>query len=333
MAAITFSILIGLLAVPAAFFMRSRLRAPKRRYTGPASVSSIYDQWTTARVLEFYWGEHLHAGHYGNPPIKKDFIAAKVDMLEEMVKWSIALPDSTIIERLEQSDRAADAGLVKILDVGCGIGGTTRHLAKRWPKTAHVTGITISKAQVERATSLARAQRVENAVFVECDALALPFPEASFDILWAVESEPHMPDKDHFIHEMVRVLKPGGTLMIAAWNVRDTRHTPLSKHETDHLQFLLDEWCHAKAVSIREYVELLEKNGMVAVVADDWTASTLPSWRDAVLIAWRNPRGLMQANVSQAWDMIRDGYILLRTGSAFRNGLCEYGLIRGRKAG
>jgi MPBQ/MSBQ methyltransferase len=330
----TFHILIALLAilVAAGLLVRARLRVPSRRYEGPASVSGVYDQWTTAGLVEFYWGEHLHAGHYGNPPIKKDFITAKVDMVEEVIKWGIA-PNSKMIERLEQPGNASGAGLVRVLDVGCGIGGCTRHLAKRWPKTAHVTGITISKAQVERATALAHAQGVENAVFLECDALDMAFPDASFDVVWAVESEPHIPDKERLVSEMVRVLRPGGTLVIAAWNVRDTRHAPLSKKEIEHVQLLLDEWCHAKFISIREYVELFEKNDLIAIVADDWAVPTLPSWREAVLVSVRNPLGLIKVSMGQRWALARDAYTMLRFGAAFRNGLCEYGLIRGQKAG
>src|SRR5215204_3567309 len=92
-------LLVGLVA--GAIYVRSRLRVPIRRYEGPQSVSSVYDTWTTDHILESYWGEHLHAGHYGNPPIKKDFIAAKVDFIDEMIRWGIAVPAPEIMARLE----------------------------------------------------------------------------------------------------------------------------------------------------------------------------------------------------------------------------------------
>lgn len=313
--------------------VRTRLRVPSRHYEGPASVSNIYDTWTNDRILEAYWGEHLHAGHYGNPPVKKDFITAKVDFIDEMIRWGIAACNPTLLNRLEHPESDSRGELVKILDVGCGIGGSTRHMARRWPKTARVTGITISKAQVERATSLAHAQGVENAEFLECDALNLGFPDEGFDVVWAVESEMHMPDKDYFIHEMVRVLKPGGVLVIAAWNVRDTRGAPLSKHEADHIRLLVDEWAHAKFISIREYVEIFEKNKLLAVTAENWAVPTQPSWRQAVQVAMRDPRGIIHITMKQRWRLVRDAYTILRYDEAFRKGLCEYGMIRGRKAG
>jgi len=47
------------------------------------------------------------------------------------------------------------------------------------------------------------------------DALAMEFPDNTFDLVWACESGEHMPDKKKYIEEMQRVLKPGGTLVVA----------------------------------------------------------------------------------------------------------------------
>jgi MPBQ/MSBQ methyltransferase len=58
-----------------------------RRYQSSDSVANSYDQWTEDGILEFYWGEHIHLGHYGSPPQRKDFLAAKADFVREMVKW------------------------------------------------------------------------------------------------------------------------------------------------------------------------------------------------------------------------------------------------------
>merc|ERR1712087_956586 len=96
-----------------------------------------------------------------------------------------------------------------ILDVGCGIGGTSRYLAKAFP-SAHVTGITISPEQQQRATSLAGERGISNAKFELVDALNMTYADNSFDFVWACESGEHMPDKERYVQEMTRVLKPGG---------------------------------------------------------------------------------------------------------------------------
>lgn len=307
-----------------------RLRKPSRRYTGPASISSVYDSWTTDQKMKFYWGNHLHAGYYGSPAERKDFIRAKFDMIDEMVCWGIAQPDSALFEQLENNHAAPSR--IKILDVGCGVGGTALHLAERWSNSAQITGITISSAQTRHATALAQSRGQYNVGFVECDAMDQAFAAESFDIIWTLESEMHMPDKERFLSEIVRLLKPGGWLLMATWNVRDARFLPLTTADKEHIQYLLDEWCHTKFDSIHESVQLLERHGLQEVISEDWTSVTLQSWREAILVALRDRRGLVWSNKTW-WMNARDAYTILRFDSAFRKGLCQYGLFRGRKPG
>lgn len=325
---VTLAVLVGLW-----FLIRANLRTPSHRYAGRESVAKVYDRWTNDQIMEYYWGEHLHAGHYGNPPVKKDFVQAKLDFVDEMMAWGVAQPNPTLMQRLETPQPGPNFERVQMLDVGCGIGGSVRHLAKRWPQTAYVTGITISKAQVARAEVLTKAQGVENAIVIEDDALNMSFPDNTFDVVYAVESEMHMPDKDKFVREMTRVLKPGGMLILACWNVRDTRKTPLSKNEAAHIRLLVDEWYHAEFTSIPDYLDILQKNGLTAITFEDWAIPTQPSWRDAVMVSARNPSGMMKINMSQRWNLVRDAYTTLRYDEAFRKGLCQYGLIRGQKEG
>jgi MPBQ/MSBQ methyltransferase len=98
----------------------------------------------------------------------------------------------------------------------------------------------------------------------------------------------------------------------------------------EHIQYLLDEWCHTKFDEIHESVQLLERHGLQKVVSEDWTAATLPSWRDAILVALRDGRGLVWT-ADIWWRNTRDAYTILRFDSAFRKGLCQYGLFRGQK--
>ena len=303
-------------------------RKPSRHYTGPASIASVYDSWTADQKMKFYWGNHLHAGFYGHPPERKDFIRAKFDMIDEMVRWGIAQPDPSLFERLENPQ--LNTPRLKILDVGCGVGGTALHLAQRWSNSAHITGITISGAQARHATELARSREQLNLTFIECDAMHQAFADQSFDIIWTLESEVHMPDKERFLHEIVRLLKPGGHLVMATWNVRDTRSTPLTAAEKGHVQYLLDEWCHTKFDGIHESVQLFERHGLHKVTSADWTMQTLPSWREAILVALRDKRGLAR-NYQVWWKNTRDAYTILRFDSAFRKRLCQYGLFRGQK--
>ena len=62
---------------------------------------------------------------------------------------------------------------------------------------------------MRRGTELAAEQGVGNAHFQVMDALAMTWPDDSFDLVWACESGEHMPDKKRYVEEMTRVLKPG----------------------------------------------------------------------------------------------------------------------------
>jgi MPBQ/MSBQ methyltransferase len=325
-------IFLGVVVV-GALLLRAHLRTPIRRYEGAASVSEVYDQWTSDPRMEYYWGEHLHAGYYGNPPVKKSLIQAKADFVDATLDWGVLGPNPSLKRRLENRAPGPNEQPVLMLDVGCGIGGSVRHAAKRWPGTALVTGITISRGQVKRAIELALAQSIQNAAFMECDALDMSFADNTFDAIWAIESEMHMPDKQHFIRDLVRVLKPGGMLVIAAWNVRDTRNKPLSKDEAAHIRLLVEEWCHAEFTSIPDYLDIFKANGLLNVAAENWALHTQPSWRESVLAPFRDPRGLISFDPKIAWTRVRDAYTVLRYDEAFRTGLCEYGLIRGQKGG
>ncbi|HEY9838115.1 MAG TPA: methyltransferase domain-containing protein, partial [Vampirovibrionales bacterium] len=205
-------------------------------------MANSYDQWTEDGILEYYWGEHIHLGHYGSPPESKDFLQAKEDFVHEMVRWGglDQLPPGTTV-----------------LDVGCGIGGSSRLLAKDYGFS--VTGITISPGQVKRAQELTPPDL--DAKFALDDALALSFPDRSFDVVWSIEAGPHMPDKAQFAQELLRVLKPGGILVVADWNQRDDRQTPLNFWERPVMQQLLEQWAHPAFSSIEGFSEQLESTG------------------------------------------------------------------------
>jgi len=71
---------------------------------------------------------------------------------------------------------------------------------------------------------------LSNVNFQVMDALAMEWPDESFDLVWACESGEHMPDKKKYVEEMVRVLKPGGTLVIACWCQREEGNTCAPAH-------------------------------------------------------------------------------------------------------
>jgi MPBQ/MSBQ methyltransferase len=286
-----------------------------RKYESSSSVAQSYDDWTQDGILEFYWGEHIHLGHYGSPPRRKNFIAAKVDFVHEMVRWGG-------LDRLP-------AGTT-VLDVGCGIGGSSRILARDYG--FNVTGITLSPGQVKRARELTPSD--VPALFQVDDALNLSFPDASFDVVWSIEAGPHMPDKARYASEMLRVLKPGGILVVADWNQRDDRRRPLNWWERPVMRQLLDQWSHPAFSSIEGFSEQLEATGLVAgrVETADWTRETLPAWLDSIWQGVLRPRGLVKFGFVGLIKSLREVPTFLLMRLAFGAGLCRFGMFRAVRA-
>lgn len=286
-----------------------------RRYQSSNSVANSYDRWTEDGILEFYWGEHIHLGYYGSPPQHRDFLTAKVDFVHEMVRWGglDKLPAGTTV-----------------LDVGCGIGGSSRILGKDY-KFA-VTGITISPQQVERAQQLTPKEL--DVKFSVDDAMSLSFPDASFDVVWSIEAGPHMPDKATFAKEMLRVLKPGGVLVVADWNQRDDRQVSLNFWEKSVMRQLLDQWSHPAFSSIEGFSELLMASELVAgdVTTADWTEQTLPSWLDSIWQGIARPEGLIRFGPSGFLKSVREVPTILLMRLAFGTGLCRFGMFRAVRA-
>ncbi len=287
-----------------------------RRYQSADSVANSYDAWTEDGILEFYWGDHIHLGHYGSPPRSKDFLEAKADFVHEMVRWGglDTLPAGTTV-----------------LDVGCGIGGSSRILAKDYGFA--VTGVTISPQQVKRAQELT-AEGL-NAQFLVDDAMNLSFADGSFDVVWSIEAGPHMPDKAIFAKELLRVLKPGGVLVVADWNQRDDRQVPLNFWEKPVMQQLLDQWSHPAFSSIEGFSELLAATGLAAgeVTTADWTIPTLPSWLDSIWQGIIRPEGLVRFGISGFLKSLREVPTLILMRLAFGTGLCRFGMFRAVRSG
>lgn len=286
-----------------------------RKYQSSASVARSYDEWTQDGILEFYWGEHIHLGHYGSPPRRKGFLQSKHDFVHEMVRWG----------RLEKLPPGTT-----VLDVGCGIGGSSRILARDYG--FDVTGITISPQQVKRAQEL--TPDGVTARFRVDDALNLSFPDASFDVVWSVEAGPHMPDKARYAQEMVRVLKPGGILVVADWNQRDDRRKPLNGWERLVMRQLLDQWSHPAFSSIEGFAEQLDATGLVAgqVITDDWTQETLPAWLDSIWQGVARPEGLLKFGLVGFIKSLREVPTFLLMRLAFGAGLCRFGMFRAVRA-
>ena len=96
-----------------------------------------------------------------------------------------------------------------VLDLGCGIGGPARWLARE--RGCRVVGLDLTEVYCRTAGELsARVGLAKQTRFVCADGLALPFPTAAFDLLWTQHAAMNIADKGRLYREVARVLKPGG---------------------------------------------------------------------------------------------------------------------------
>lgn len=110
-----------------------------------------------------------------------------------------------------------------VLDIGCGIGGSTRRLARE--RACRVTGIDLSEEYIDTARRLTRLLGMQDTVaFHAASALDLPFDGDTFDGAWSIQMNMNVEDKLAWLEETRRVLKPGARLVL--YEVCGSRNTP-----------------------------------------------------------------------------------------------------------
>lgn len=274
-------------------------------------IQQFYD--ASSGLWEQVWGEHMHHGYYGaTGKEKKNRRQAQIDLIEELLIW------------------AGVGNAENILDVGCGIGGSSLYLAQKF--NASATGITLSPVQAKRATQRAQEADLTSRVrFEVADALEMPFPDDSFDFVWSMESGEHMPDKAKFLAECYRVLKPGGTFLMATWCHRPI--TPatgeLTKQEKQHLAEIYQVYCLPYVISVPEYEAIAHSLPFQHIRTADWSDAVEPFW-DIVIDSAFEPQAFLSL-LQSGWGTIQAALSLGLMSSGYRRALIRYGLLCANK--
>lgn len=261
-------------------------------------------------------------------------------MIEQLLRWAGisgaddlraagAAPGGDVRRRGDGKGAA-----IHVLDAGCGVGGSARHLARAFGDSVRVTGVTLSERQAESATRRTRDAGLQDRVsFRVANAMKLPFDDATFDAVWSMESGEHMPDKDAFVAEVARVLKPGGKFLMATWCHRavegDASRGPLNSSEKRHLGLLCRNYCLPRWVPTETYVTAAGRAGLSGVRTGDWTQHILPFW-PAVIRSALLPSSLLGL-LRAGWLAVRGALTAVLMLTGFRRKLLVFAVFTAHK--
>jgi cyclopropane fatty-acyl-phospholipid synthase-like methyltransferase len=139
------------------------------------------------------WGIHVHHGYWRTGKESKEL--AQEQLTEELAAHANIRPGA------------------RILDVGCGMGGSSIYLARTFH--AETVGVTLSAVQAEIATKAAKKAGV-NSTFMVLDAEKAKF-DKPFDVVWSIEAVSHFNNPESFFRLCGKVLKPGGVIAVMDW--------------------------------------------------------------------------------------------------------------------
>jgi tocopherol O-methyltransferase len=196
------------------------------------------------------WGEHIHHGYWIRGDESKE--TAQIQLIDHLAR----------LADIETGSR--------ILDIGCGFGGSSLYLAKRYG--ASVTGITISPVQVQMAKAAAAKTNLD-ASFLLMDAEAMQFAQP-FDLLWSVESISHYHDPRKFFASAVKYLKPGGHFALTDW----FRKEHLSPADKQKFIAPIEKGMMVELRGMNDYNEFLVCSGLQIVHRQDLTINCAKSW-------------------------------------------------------
>src|SRR6266851_9237928 len=270
------------------------------RYTDKQRIRDLYDR--TSPYYQSLWGAHIHHGYWISGEETKE--TAQNQLIEHVARAAGLRPGR------------------KILDVGCGFGGSSVYLAKKYG--AEATGITISPIQVEMARKAAAAEGV-NAKFLLMDAEEMRFDE-TFDVVWSIESISHYPHRERFFSSAAKCLKPGGTLAITDWFKREG----LTPREDKKFIHPIEKGMLVELKTMEEYATLLRSNGLQITHKEILNKNCAKSWDLGLDIVKSKTLWKVAAEYgSELVDFLR-AFRAMRAG--FASGNFIYGLVIAKRA-
>ena len=217
----------------------------EERKAAAAELARIYYTLSTD-FYEFGWGESFHFA----PRVR-----------EETVRESILRYEHYLAAKLQLKPG------MKVLDVGCGVGGPMRHIARF--SGASVNGLTISRYQIERGELHNKKARLDSLCsFTEGDFNKMPFADESFDAVYEIEACCHAADRRGPFGEAFRVLKPGALFGGYDWVMTDQYDASNATHQQLKAGIEKGDGI-AEMVSVKELRDAITDSGFELLETED----------------------------------------------------------------
>lgn len=247
------------------------------------------------------WGPHIHHGYYEE--MKETPLEAQEKLITKLTELLEILPNS------------------KILDIGCGMGGSSFYLAKQF--NASVNGITLSNKQMLIANKFADEKKIKTVQFSIEDALSLAsFNDNSFDIAWSLESCEQFFDKELFIKQVYRKLKSGGQLLLATWCSDQEQYQEKSAQKYKKLCTAFDL---PYMPTMEHYKQLLTQRGFHLQHYLDWSEKVKRSWD--IGISLLDAYSFLKILKTSGWRGLRFTKQIKMMRDAFNEGRVKYGVF------
>ena len=247
------------------------------------------------------WGDHIHHGYWIRGDESKEL--AQVQLMEHLAELANVQTGSTV------------------LDIGCGFGGSSIYLAKKYKASA--TGITISPVQVEMARKAATVAQ-SDARFLLMDAESLDFSQP-FDLLWSVESISHYHDRRSFFTNAVKFLKPGGVFALTDW----FKKAGLSAAQERKFIEPIERGMFIDLETMDDYESHLNASGLQIVQRQDLSRQCAKSWDLALDMIRDKSFWALAAKMGKDFVTNLRAFRAMRAG--YTSGNFVYGLFIARK--
>ncbi|XZE52718.1 SAM-dependent methyltransferase [Planctomycetaceae bacterium SH139] len=251
------------------------------------------------------WGKHIHHGLW----LRGD---ESIGQAQEQLTDTLA-------------DLIGVAANDHLLDVGCGLGGSSIRLAQQ--RGCRATGITLSPVQRRWAAMSAKWHRVgPRTEFLALDADQASFDPGQFDVIWSIECTEHLFDKPGFFQRAGQWLRPGGRLAICVWFEGQDNSVPQHRQQ-------VEEVCHRfvcpSLATPSDYAGWITAAGLEVCQQTDWTEQVVRTWEICqARVARTGVRHVAKLLDREQVDFI-DGFDALL--KAYRSGAMQYGAITARK--